>query len=145
MVSLEQIKLLESKVTKTVEYVKKVTDENKRLKDKLDSYQVRIDELEVLVLRFKEDQSQIEDGILSALDRLSQFEDAVGSLLSSENRPSDENTAQGKRKKEKDAITPVVAPESAEKAQDNSSPPEPPITAPQKEDKNSDVGELDIF
>jgi len=145
MVSLEQIKLLESKVTKTVEYVKKVTDENKRLKDKLDSYQVRIDELEVLVLRFKEDQSQIEDGILSALDRLSQFEDAVGSLLSSENRLSDENAAQGKRKKEKDVITPAVAPESAGKAQDNSSPPEPPKTAPQKEDKNSDVGELDIF
>jgi len=152
MVSLEQIKLLESKVTKTIDYVKKVTDENKRLKDKLDSYQVRIDELEVLVLRFKEDQNQIEEGILSALDRLNQFEDAVGSLFSPENKLSDENAGQGKSKKEKPAT--VIAPEAADKPepevaaqerQDSPSPPEPPKASTEKEDQSSEEGELDIF
>ena len=43
MVSLEQVKLLESKVTKTIDYVKKVSDENSVLKKKLDENQKRID------------------------------------------------------------------------------------------------------
>ena len=81
MISLEQVKLLESKVTRTIDFFKKVSEENFRLKDKLDSYQKRIDELEVLIGRFKEDQSRIEEGILSALDRLNQFEDALESTL----------------------------------------------------------------
>jgi predicted nuclease with TOPRIM domain len=91
MVSLEQVKLLESKVTNTIEYVKKVTGENAKLKEKLDSYQKRIEELEVLVHQFKENQSRIEDGILSALDRLNQFEDALESKLSVESKPSAES------------------------------------------------------
>ncbi|MDR1099521.1 MAG: cell division protein ZapB [Treponema sp.] len=81
MVSLEQVKLLETKVAKTIEYVERVTGENAVLQEKLDSYQQRIDELEVLVRRFKEDQGRIEDGILSALDRLNQFEDAIEKSL----------------------------------------------------------------
>jgi FtsZ-binding cell division protein ZapB len=81
MVSLEQVKLLETKVAKAIDYVQRVTGENAVLQDKLDSYQKRIDELEVLVQRFKEDQGRIEDGILSALDRLNQFEDAIEKSL----------------------------------------------------------------
>jgi len=91
MVSLEQIKLLESKVSRTIEYVKKVTEEKNSLKGKLDSCQKRIDELEALVQQFKQEQSRIEDGILSALDRLNQFEDALESKLSSESKPSAES------------------------------------------------------
>jgi chromosome segregation ATPase len=87
MVSLEQVKLLESKVTNVIDYVKKVTDENSKLKEKLSSYQKRIEDLEVLVQQFKENQGRIEDGILSALDRLNQFEDALESKLSIE-KPS---------------------------------------------------------
>ena len=90
MVSLEQIKLLESKVSRTIEYVKKVTEEKNSLKGKLDSCQKRIDELEALVQQFKQEQSRIEDGILSALDRLNQFEDALESKLSPENKLSTE-------------------------------------------------------
>jgi FtsZ-binding cell division protein ZapB len=88
MISLEQVKLLETKVAKAIEYVERVTAENEtlllkeaELQGKLESYQKRIDELEVLVIRFKEDQSRIEDGILSALDRLNQFEDAIEKSL----------------------------------------------------------------
>ena len=84
MVSLEQVRLLESKVTKTINYVKTVTEENTALRKKLDSCQKRIDELEILIQHFKEEQSKIEDGILAALDRLNQFEDALESKLSEE-------------------------------------------------------------
>jgi len=90
MLSLEQVKLLESKVTGTIEYVKKVNGENLQLKEKLNSYQKRIEELEVLVQQFKDNQSRIEDGILSALDRLNQFEDALESKLPTESKPSTE-------------------------------------------------------
>ena len=96
MISLEQVKLLESKVTRTIEYVKKVTDENSKLKEKLGSYQKRIDDLEVLIQRFKDDQSRIEDGILSALDRLNQFEDALENTLSKESTLSSESKPAGK-------------------------------------------------
>jgi predicted nuclease with TOPRIM domain len=81
MVSLEQVKLLETKVARAIEYVERVTGENSLLQEKLESYQKRIDELEMLIQRFKEDQGRIEDGILSALDRLNQFEDAIEKSL----------------------------------------------------------------
>ena len=81
MLSLEQVKLLETKVVNTIEYVQRVTGENAALRKKLEGNQKRIDELEVMVTRFKEDQGRIEDGILSALDRLNQFEDAIEKSL----------------------------------------------------------------
>ena len=88
MVSLEQVQLLETRVCKAIEYVKRVTAENAvlvteraGLQKKLDVNQKRIDELEVLVMRFKEDQGRIEDGIVAALDRLSQFEEAFENSL----------------------------------------------------------------
>lgn len=82
MVTLEQVKLLETKVAKAIEYVKRQSDENALLRQKLDGYRARIDELEVLVQQFKEDQGRIEKGIVSALNRLNQFEDAIESGLS---------------------------------------------------------------
>lgn len=88
MVSLEQVQLLETRVSKAIEYVKKISAENATLvseraglQKKLDANQKRIDELEVLVMRFKEDQGRIEDGIVAALDRLSQFEEAFENSL----------------------------------------------------------------
>jgi FtsZ-binding cell division protein ZapB len=88
MINLEQVKLLETKVAKAIDYVERLTKENTalhrqeaELQARLESYQKRIDELEVLVMRFKEDQGQIENGILAALDRLSQFEKAIEKSL----------------------------------------------------------------
>ena len=116
MVSLEQVTLLESRVIRAIEYVTRVDAENAALRQKetelrakLGTYQKRIDELEVLVMRFKEDQSRIEDGILSALDRLSQFEEAVEKSLN-------EKQAEGKAAGVKSAVksTPVKTPVKAE-------------------------------
>lgn len=88
MINLEQVKLLETKVAKAIEYVERLSKENTvlhrqeaELQARLESYQKRIDELEVLVMRFKEDQGQIENGILAALDRLNQFEKAIEKSL----------------------------------------------------------------
>jgi predicted nuclease with TOPRIM domain len=125
MITLEQVRLLETKVTKTIEYVKKVTEENSRLKEKLDSCQNRVDELELLVQGFKEDQNRIEDGILAALDRLNQFEDAIENVLSSEDRIE-------------------TAPEPPPKKPK----PEKPVGEEKNEEtggSDQDSGELDIF
>jgi chromosome segregation ATPase len=88
MINLEQVKLLETKVSKTIDFVEKVSKENTallrreaELQEKLETYQKRIDELEVLIMGFKEEQGRIEDGILAALDRLSQFEEAIEKSL----------------------------------------------------------------
>jgi len=88
MVSLEQVQLLETRVSKALDYVQKITAENaalisqrEEMQTKLDANQKRIDELEVLVMRFKKDQGRIEDGIVAALDRLSQFEEAFENSL----------------------------------------------------------------
>jgi predicted nuclease with TOPRIM domain len=106
MVTIEQVKQLESRVAKAIEYVNKVTDENTLLKGKLDAYQKRIDELEVLIQRFKEDQNRIEEGIVSALERLNQFEDDVEKTLSPDKLPA-------KVKPVKAAPLPEKSPESA--------------------------------
>jgi len=88
MLSLEQVQLLENKVARAIEYVQRVNSENAALSSeraslllKLEANQKRLDELEMLVMRFKEDQGRIEDGIIAALDRLSQFEEAFESSL----------------------------------------------------------------
>ena len=108
MVTLEQVKQLDHRITKTVEYVKKVTDENTLLRGRLDTYQQRIDELEKLIKRFKEDQSRIEDGILSALDRLNQFEDALENSISKASPPGLEPQPEPEAKK-KNAAAPKTA------------------------------------
>jgi len=88
MINLEQVKLLEAKVAKTIDFVDRISKDNAALlrreaeqQEKLEAYQKRIDELEVLIMGFKEEQGRIEDGILAALDRLSQFEDAIDKSL----------------------------------------------------------------
>ena len=154
MVSLETVKLLESKVTQTIDFVKKVTGENSQLKEKLSSYQKRIEELEVLVQQFRENQNKIEDGILSALDRLNQFEDALESKLSTESKPSPENKPAAASKLPPDSKPSPESlpgkkpsPESKISIGSNSSGPivvpEPPV----KEEKTpeTDLRELDIF
>jgi len=88
MINLEQVKLLETKVAKALDYIEQLARENAGLvkneseqQAKLETYQKRIDELEDLVMRLKEDQGRIEDSILAALDRLNQFEEAIEKSL----------------------------------------------------------------
>ncbi|MDR2072707.1 MAG: cell division protein ZapB [Spirochaetaceae bacterium] len=76
MVTLEQIKLLESKIARAIDFVGQLTEENVRLKK-------RNDELEDTIAKLKEEKNKVEEGIISALGRLNQFEDAIERSLSS--------------------------------------------------------------
>jgi predicted nucleic acid-binding Zn-ribbon protein len=82
MVTLEQVRQLETKIGKAIDYVNRLNRENIRLRGELDGSEKRIAELEDMVQRFREDQGRIEEGILSALERLDQFEDAMGKNFS---------------------------------------------------------------
>jgi predicted nuclease with TOPRIM domain len=149
MISLEQVQLLEARVSKAIEYVQLKDAENAALlnekaglQKKLEANQKRIDELEVLVMRFKEDQGRIEDGIIAALDRLSQFEEALENSLKEEKVPVKKNTAKVREKTpEQDSPPPSASKEIF-------------FEIPQKETvkegelpdgDNSSEGELDIF
>jgi len=160
MVSLEQVRLLETKVSKAIEYVQKVTDQNQTLLTersaliaKLDSSQKRLGELELLVMRFKEDQGRIEDGIISALDRLSQFEEAFeNSLTSASDTPKNEKQDSSvKKHAPKSAETPREKKEKTAPAVDESSDEKEFFEIDDNEDEDDDEedenkeAELDIF
>ena len=101
MVSLEQVKLLDAKVSKAIEYIGNLSQENAALRGKLDGYRRRIDELEVLVKAFKDDQGRIEESINAALDRLSQFEAVIESGADEPAAPAE-------------AAVPAISPEAPE-------------------------------
>ena len=84
MVTLEQIKLLEAKITRAINFVNQVTEENNQLKK-------RNDELEGIITALREEKTRVEEGIVSALGKLNQFEDAIEKSLSSvKNNPRPE-------------------------------------------------------
>ncbi len=118
MVSLEQVKLLETKVAKAIEYVKRLSEENTLLREKLDGYRNRIDELEVLIQRFKEDQGRIEEGIVSALTRLNQFEDSMEQTIlggsSAQDYPSSASAGNSADADSDEAILAALEAEEAE-------------------------------
>lgn len=87
MVTLEQVKLLENKVARVLRHVETLSTENATLREKLDGYKNRIDELETIVLAFKEDQTRIEAGIVAALERLNSYEDSLDSSVLESSRP----------------------------------------------------------
>lgn len=77
MITVEQIQLLESRVTKAVRKIETLQDENETLRERLTRYEKRIEELEVLINEFKDSQNDIEQGILNALSQLDELEDQV--------------------------------------------------------------------
>jgi len=145
MISLEQVQLLETKVAKAIEYVQRISGENTTLiaekaalLDKLEANQKRLDELELLVMRFKEDQGRIEDGIIAALDRLSLFEEAFENSL--KDKPPAKKAAP-KKPQDKEP-----APPSASDSKEIFEIPETDteISGLDGEEESND-GELDIF
>jgi hypothetical protein len=149
VISLEQVQLLESKVAKAIEYVERVTDENTVLSRervgliaKLDANQKRLGELELLVMRFKEDQGRIEDGIIAALNRLSQFEEAFESSLS-EKAVTKKTSAKKEKSQEKAAPVEPAKTAAQETQEDGKEFFE--ITAGKDDDSLSNENELDIF
>jgi FtsZ-binding cell division protein ZapB len=78
MISLEQIRLLEQKVTSAVELIRVLKEENATLRRGLDSAQRRMKELETLVEGFKTDQKEIESVIVRTLRNLDDLEESAG-------------------------------------------------------------------
>ena len=77
MISLEQIRLLESKITRAIELIRILKEENGTLRRGLESAQKRMKELETLVDGFKTDQREIESVILRTLHNLDELEESA--------------------------------------------------------------------
>jgi chromosome segregation ATPase len=77
MITLEQIRLLESKITRAIELIRVLKDENGTLRRGLESAQKRMKELESLVDGFKADQREIESVIVRTLHTLDELEDGA--------------------------------------------------------------------
>jgi hypothetical protein len=76
MITLEQIKLLEGKITKAIELIRVLKEENSTLRKGLESAQKRMRELESLVDGFKADQREIESVIVRTLHTLDELEES---------------------------------------------------------------------
>jgi hypothetical protein len=77
MITLEQIRLLESKITRAIDLIRVLKDENGTLRKGLESAQKRMKELETLVDGFKTDQHEIESVIVRSLHTLDQLEESA--------------------------------------------------------------------
>jgi hypothetical protein len=84
MITLEQIRLLESKITRAIELIRILKDENGTLRKGLESAQKRMKELEVLVDGFKTDQREIESVIVRTLHNLDELEESAAAGKRSE-------------------------------------------------------------
>jgi predicted nuclease with TOPRIM domain len=134
MINLEQVKLLETKVAKTIDFVERISKENTvllrreaELQEKLDANQKRIDELEVLIIGFKEEQSRIEEEFSAVLDRFSQFDEMIEKSL----KEKHQNKDHGSKHTAKDTIK-----SSAHNASQKKSAKEEPV--PQDEDEEQE-------
>jgi chromosome segregation ATPase len=77
LIQLEQIKTLEQKVKQAVGLISQLKSENEFLKSRLSDYEVRIQELESLINSFRSSQSEIEEGIKSALEELDNLDSST--------------------------------------------------------------------
>jgi len=77
MISLEQVRALESRVEKAVALIASLRAENASMRSGLAAAEKRVAELEGLVGDFQKDQARIEESIVEALRKLDSFEDAV--------------------------------------------------------------------
>ncbi|MDR2767212.1 MAG: cell division protein ZapB [Treponema sp.] len=149
MVTLEQVKLLESKIVRAIGFVTQVTEENNRLKK-------RNEELEELAARLKDEKARVEEGIISALDRLNQFEDAIGRSISAAKTSAGVSGAAPKTQAAAPAVSAPAASTPAQTASAAAAPAEK-VSAPLpaaytidedsglEEAEDSDEAELDIF
>ena len=142
MISLEQIKQLESKVHGAVARLKTLTSENMTLKKRLEQYEARIGELEELISEFKNDQDEIEQGIVAALSQLDSLEDAVAEQTTS--TPVDEETESPPQESvQTEDDEPVRGPEAES---EESTPAEPrEDDAESGDEPGEEEQELDIF
>lgn len=88
MITLEQIRLLESKITRALELIRVLKDENSTLRKGLESAQRRMKELETLVDGFKADQKEIESVIVRTLHNLDDLEESAAAAAAAGGIPA---------------------------------------------------------
>ena len=143
MISLEQIKQLETRVHSAVARIRSLTAENTTLKESLSSYEGRIDELEKMVSAFKSDQQEIEAGIIAALSQLDGLEDVVAdpaadaSVADPENRDEPQSGTSTEDTMAEDTARDTVDSESDA--------PEPTSPDGEPAESEEEEPELDIF
>ena len=77
MISLDQVYLLEQKVESAVEKIQQLQAENDALRNKCNELTNALSAKSEQLSNFESDQSQIENGIKKALDRLNSIENSV--------------------------------------------------------------------
>ncbi len=85
MITVEQIRRLDSRVQQAVSTISTLKGENVLLKEQLAGYERRIEELEQRLSEFAEGQTEIEKGVLSVLHQLDSLEDELFDDSSPEN------------------------------------------------------------
>ncbi len=152
MLTLDQVRLLENRVEKAVGKITSLTDENTLLRNQLSGLQTRVSELEGLVRTFRDDQGRIEEGILSALDRLSAFEDSFftsdAPISVDSTPPAQENVAQEEAIDQSYTESTAPSEDKAESVQTDllsETDWDPPENLPTSESLHSSDGQMDIF
>ena len=93
MISLDQLRILQSKVSMMVQKYRTIVEENELLKRKLRGYEQRVSEMESHYSTIKEDQNEMEKTILSALEELDKIEDQFGREPTNSGIDSTDNSA----------------------------------------------------
>ncbi len=111
MISLDQVMLLERKVESAVAKIQQLQAENDALRKQCSELTNALSSKSEQLSSFETDQSQIESGILKALDRLNQIENSVlkvaNGQAASTTQAKVQPTAQVQQPVQKPASTPV--------------------------------------
>ena len=98
MIDLEQTRQLQTHVQKAIAIIESLKKENEMLRRKLVEYERRVGELEVNVSNYNQEQSEIEKGILTALDQLDRLEDDIAEEGDTDNHEAKLRAEQGHNK-----------------------------------------------
>ena len=157
MISVEQIKHLESKVHSAVERIRMLAAENSTLKERLGDYELRINEFQRVIDAFKVEQAEIESGIVSALRQLDELEDTVDEpspdaavqrdepVAVSADHPRDERPPEAASVDVPSADAPATSPAADADGQDDADDPEDSSDDAENDDGAEESPELDIF
>ena len=150
MITLDQIQRLDKKVQQAVELIQSLKNENSSLRGRLSENEGRIEELEVLIGRFKDDQQEIEKGIVRALKNLDELEDSLTPAEASASKEAvAEEPAVPPDSRPAAVSGPPPSPAGPAKAPDQPSPEttaEVAATSEEEEEEQADPdAELDIF
>ena len=150
MITLDQVRALETRVEKALGAIDRLTAENTTLRETVAREKARAVDLERTIEEFRRDQNRIEQGILHALERLNAFEDAVlesaaapaAKAAANPARPTVSVVPEAARSAPQPEAPSSVAPEAAESAASESASSAKDGAAPAPE---ASEAELEIF